>query len=64
MSVKRPASQQGARKPQQAPPPKPKRPSARPPKVPGFDDINTSEAEGRPVPGGPGPKKTYTPYKP
>ena len=51
MPFKRPASQQGARKPQPPPPPKPRRPSPPLPqkKTIGFDDDDTGKAAGAPA---------------
>ena len=58
------------RKPDAPKPPKPKRKArSLPPKRDlGFDEQNTEDAAGgtykpKPVPGGPGPKRTYTPEK-
>ncbi len=48
------------RKPPKPPAPKPPKPPA--PKPP-WDEQNTEDAAGKPVPGGGGPKGTYTPYR-
>lgn len=43
----------------QPPAPKPRAP--KPPKI--WDEQDTEKAAGKPVPGGGGPKGTYTPYR-
>ena len=72
---KRPPSQQGARKPQQPIPPKPKSPSTPVNKLPtkkelkidyweeGQGDGSAGTYRPKPVPGGPGTKRTYTPER-